>query len=138
MRNTKGRTFTPMSTNQWIIGELERMLAELRKPQAPSNAGGGGTPAPAAGGGATLGAWKRAKVTFWGVEEKQGPKGPYTRAALYVSWVENGERMSAKMSTLDRKLIEAIDPLEKGASIEYQSEKNGQYENVIAVRPARG
>ena len=138
MRNTKGRTFRPMSTNQWIIGELERMLAELRKPQAPSNAGGGGTPAPAAGGGATLGAWKRAKVTFWGVEEKQGPKGPYYRAALYVSWVENGERMSAKMSTLDRKLIEAIDPLEKGSSIEYQSEKNGQYENVIAVRPARG
>ncbi len=125
-----------MSTNQWIIGELERLLAELRKPQAPSNAGGGGTPAPAAGGGApNLGAWKRAKVTFWNVEEKQSTRGPFTAARVGLSWVENGERKSQFLSTLNRELIMRIDPLEKGANVEYTSATNAKgYEDLTDIR----
>ena len=127
-----------MSTNAFIIGELERLIAELKRtPSTPSNAAGGGASAPAGGGGNPLGEWKKAKVTFWGVEEKQGPKGPYLRAALYVAWRENGEDRKAKMSSIDRKLIESTDPLQKGDLIEYQSEKRGEYENFTAIRVAR-
>ena len=121
-----------MATTEWIIQELERLVAEIKRtPLAPSNAGGGGAPSSVAGGG---GGWKKARVTFWAVEEKEGPKGPYARAALYVAWREDGEDCKAKMSTIDQKLIRSVDPLVKGTHIEYQSEKNGQYENVTAIR----
>lgn len=127
-----------MSDRAYIIGELERLVAELkRNPQTPSNAAGGGASAPAGGGGNPLGAWQRARVTFWTVEEKLGPKGPYCRASLYVAWRENGEDRKAKMSTLDRKLIESVDPLQKGDMIEYQSQKRGEYEDVTAIRVTR-
>ena len=115
-----------MTDRAWIVGELERLVNELKKPapQTPSNAGGGGAPSSSAGGGVNLGAWKRAKVTFWNVEEKQSDRGPFTAARVGVRWVENGEMKSEFLSTIDRALIMRIDPLEKGANVEYTSAIN--------------
>lgn len=139
MKNAYGRKITPMTDRAWIVGELERLVAELKKnpnTQAPSNAGGGGAPSSSAGGGApNLGAWKRAKVTFWSVEEKQGENGPFTAAAVGLSWVENGERKSQVLRTIDRKLIMRIDPVEKGAHVEYTSAINAKgFENLTDLR----
>ena len=127
MKNAYGRKLNPMTDRAWIVGELERLVNELKKdpvPQTPSNAGGGGAPSSSAGGGVNLGAWKRAKVTFWNVEEKQSDRGPFTAARVGVAWVENGERKSEFLSTIDRALIMRIDPLEKGANVEYTSAIN--------------
>lgn len=139
MKNAYGRKITPMTDRAWIIGELERLVAELKKnpvPQAPSNAGGGGAPSSSAGSGApNLGAWKRARVTFWNVEEKQSARGPFTAARVGLSWVENGERKSQFLSTLDRNLIMRIDPLEKGVNVEYTSATNAKgYEDLTDLR----
>jgi hypothetical protein len=127
-----------MTDRAWIVGELERLVNELKKnpvPQTPSNAGGGGAPSSSAGGGVNLGAWKRAKVTFWNVEEKTSARGPFTTARVGLSWVENGERKSQFLSTLNRDLIMRIDPLEKGVNVEYTSATNAKgYEDLTDLR----
>ena len=123
-----------MSANQWIIGELERIIAELRKSPGPQQ-GATAFVAPAAVSKAVPAGWKRAKVTFWAVEEKMGQKGPYTAARVGLSWIENGERKSEFLSTFNRELIMRIDPLEKGTSVEYQDETKGQYRNLVDIRP---
>jgi hypothetical protein len=127
-----------MTDRAWIVGELERLVNELKKnpaPQTPSNAGGGGAPSSSAGGGVNLGAWKRAKVTFWNVEEKTSARGPFTTARVGLSWVENGERKSQFLSTLNRDLIMRIDPLEKGVNVEYMSATNAKgYEDLTDLR----
>lgn len=140
MKNAYGRKLTPMTDRAWIIGELERLVAELKKNplQAPSNAGGGGAPSSSAGGGANLGAWKKGKVTFWNVEEKTSARGPFTAARVGISWVENGERKSEFLSTIDRALIHRIDPLEKGTLVEYTSETNAKgYLDLTDLRVTR-
>lgn len=138
MKNAYGRKLTPMTDRAWIVGELERLVNELKKnpaPQTPSNAGGGGAPSSSAGGGVNLGAWKRAKVTFWNVEEKTSARGPFTTARVGLSWVENGERKSQFLSTLNRDLIMRIDPLEKGVNVEYTSATNARgYEDLTDLR----
>jgi hypothetical protein len=138
MKNAYGRKLTPMTDRAWIVGELERLVNELKKnpvPQTPSNAGGGGAPSSSAGGGVNLGAWKRAKVTFWNVEEKTSARGPFTTARVGLSWVENGERKSQFLSTLNRDLIMRIDPLEKGVNVEYMSATNAKgYEDLTDLR----
>jgi hypothetical protein len=138
MKNAYGRKLTPMTDRAWIVGELERLVNELKKnpaPQTPSNAGGGGAPSSSAGGGVNLGAWKRAKVTFWNVEEKTSARGPFTTARVGLSWVENGERKSQFLSTLNRDLIMRIDPLEKGVNVEYTSATNAKgYEDLTDLR----
>ena len=126
-----------MTDRAWIVGELERLVNELKKPapQTPSNAGGEGAPSSSAGGGVNLGAWKRAKVTFWNVEEKTSARGPFTTARVGLSWVENGERKSQFLSTLNRDLIMRIDPLEKGVNVEYTSATNAKgYEDLTDLR----
>ena len=127
-----------MTDRAWIVGELERLVNELKKnpaSQTPSNAGGGGAPSSSAGGGVNLGAWKRAKVTFWNVEEKTSARGPFTTARVGLSWVENGERKSQFLSTLNRDLIMRIDPLEKGVNVEYTSATNAKgYEDLTDLR----
>jgi len=138
MKNAYGRKLTPMTDRAWIVGELERLVNELKKnpaPQTPSNAGVGGAPSSSAGGGVNLGAWKRAKVTFWNVEEKTSARGPFTTARVGLSWVENGERKSQFLSTLNRDLIMRIDPLEKGVNVEYMSATNAKgYEDLTDLR----
>ena len=124
-----------MADNDWIVGELEKLVATIKGQTTRAAPAAGGTSPSAAGAfGDALGQWKRARVTFWGVEQKEGPKGPYTRAALYVAWTENGESRSEKMSSINQRLIESIDPLNKGDTIEYQSEANGKFVNFTAVR----
>lgn len=122
-----------MTDRTWIIGELERLVNELKKTPLPA-AAGGSAPAPAAA--ASLGAWKKAKCTFWSVEEKVSEKTgkAYCKARIGLSWIENGESKSCFLSTLDRKLIESIDPVTKGDRVEYQTETNGQFENLTALR----
>jgi hypothetical protein len=122
-----------MTDRAWIIGELERLVNELKKNPIAAQ-GGGGAPAPAAP--ASLGAWKKAKCTFWAVEEKISEKSgkAYCKARIGLSWIEDGESKSCFLSTLDRKLIESIDPVNKGDRVEYQTERSGQYENLTALR----
>lgn len=122
-----------MTDRTWIVGELERLVNELKKQPIVAQ-GGGGAPAPAAP--ASLGAWKKAKCTFWAVEQKISEKSgkAYCKARIGLSWIEDGESRSCFLSTLDRKLIESIDPVNKGDRVEYQSEKQGQYENLTALR----
>jgi len=123
-----------MSDRDFIIGELEKLVANLKGTIRAAPAAGGSVPSAAGAFGDALGQWKRARVTFWNVEQKEGPKGPYVRAALYVAWTENGESKSEKMSSINQRLIESIDPLNKGDTIEYQSEANGKFVNFTAVR----
>ena len=125
-----------MTDRAWIIGELERLVNELKK-NPISAQGGGGAPAPAAPAApASLGAWKKGRCTFWAVEEKISEKSgkAYCKARIGLSWIENGESKSCFLSTLDRKLIESIDPVNKGDRVEYQTEQSGQYENLTALR----
>jgi hypothetical protein len=131
--NSKGKGFEPMPTTDWIIGELERIILEAKRPStAPFSAGGGAAPRPSSGGGG--GDWLRGKVTYWNVEEKEGPKGPYVKARVGISWVQDGERQSEFLSTLNRELIERIDPLNKGDLVEYKVLEKGKYRDLEDLR----
>ena len=123
-----------MSERDYIIGELEKLVATLKQTIRAAPPAGGSVPPAAGAFSDALGQWRKARVTFWGVEQKEGPKGPYVRAALYVAWTENGEQRSEKMSSINQRLIESIDPLAKGDTIEYQSQSNGKYTDFTAVR----
>lgn len=112
-----------------IIANLKRIIAELEADE-PLPAGGG-APAPADG-------WKRARVTFWAVDQGTSKAGkPFTKGTVGLAWVENGRDCKARLSTFDEKLIGRIDPLEKGACVEYQSVQKGEYENLADLRVTR-
>lgn len=113
-----------------IIANLRRIIAELEADE-PLPAGGG-APAPADG-------WKRARVTFWAVDQGVSKKTgrPFTKGTVGLAWVDNGRDCRARLSTFDEKLIGRIDPLEKGAFVEYQSVQDGEYENLADLRVTR-
>lgn len=113
-----------------IIANLRRIIAELEADE-PLPAGGG-APAPADG-------WKRARVMYWAVDQGTSKKTgkPFTKGTVGLAWVENGRDCKSRHSTFDEKLIARIDPLEKGAFVEYQTVQEGEYENLADLRVTR-
>jgi hypothetical protein len=69
--------------------------------------------------------WNRALCTFWAVEEKENDRGAYTQARIGLRWkAANGEVQSCFLSTFDKALIMRIDPVTKGAPVEYTTTRD--------------
>jgi hypothetical protein len=69
--------------------------------------------------------WNRALCTFWAVEEKENDRGTYTQARIGLRWKDaNGDAQSCFLSTFDKQLIMRIDPVMKGATVEYTTTRD--------------
>jgi hypothetical protein len=80
------------------------------------------------------GGWGKALIKAVSEKEIETKRGPTTKLALKLSWVENGQTFEQWAGTLNDEIRAQAAKFDKGDKVEVLLKRNGDFWNLMGIR----